>query len=66
MVLSVAGMAGFAELAGRCRALEAAPPGREGYAACLAAVRAARDAAVERLAELRRDLARRDGAEDAA
>ena len=66
VVLSVAGMAGFADLAGRCRALEAAAPGGDGYAACLTDVRAARDSAVQRLAELRRDLAARRGAEDAA
>ncbi len=62
VVLSVAGMVGFADLAGRCRALEAAPPGSDDYAAALAAVRAARDAAVERVAELRRRLAPREDA----
>lgn len=56
VVLSVAGMAGLAGLAARCRALDAAAPGSDGYGACLADVRAARDAAVERLAALRRDL----------
>ncbi len=66
VVLSVAGMVGLADLVGRCRALDAAPPGSDGYAACLAAVCVARDAAVERIAELRRDLAARGGAEDAA
>ena len=66
VVLSVAGMAGFADLAARCRALEAAPPGSEDYAACLAAARSARDAAVERIARLRRELERRADDEDAA
>ena len=66
VVLSVAGMTGLADLAGRCRALEAASPGSEDYAACLAAVRAARDVAAERVAELRRDLAGRQDAEAAA
>ncbi len=66
IVLSVAGMAGLADLAARCRALEAASPGSKDYAACLASVRAARDVALERVAELRRDLAKRDGAENAA
>ncbi|RYC33149.1 PAS domain S-box protein [Lichenibacterium minor] len=59
VVLSVAGMAGLSDLAARSRALEAAVPGSDGYATCLEAVRAARDAAVERVADLRRDLARR-------
>ncbi|WP_237480873.1 PAS domain-containing hybrid sensor histidine kinase/response regulator [Lichenibacterium dinghuense] len=62
VVLSVAGMAGLAELAARCRALEAAMPGSEGYAQGLAAVRLARDAAVQRVIALRRDLARREDA----
>ena len=56
VVVSAAGMLGFAELAQRCRAFEVAAPGSDGHAARLQAVRGARDAAVTRLAELRREL----------
>ena len=57
VVLSVAGMTGFAELARACRSLEAAPAGSELGASCLASVRAARDAAMTKLGALRADLA---------
>ncbi len=57
VVLSVAGMTGFADLARACRSLEAAPGGSELHASCLAAVRAARDAAMAKLGALRAELA---------
>ena len=56
VVVSVAGMLGFADLARRCRAFEAASHGSDDHAARLAAVRAARDVVLLRLADLRRDL----------
>ena len=51
VVLSVAGMAGFTELAARCRALEQAAPGSAEQDLALAAVRRARDAALSHLAD---------------
>ena len=57
VVVSAAGMAGFSDLATRCRALEAAPPGTAEHASKLDGVRAARDAAVEHIAVLRSALA---------
>ena len=57
VVLSVAGMTGFAELAACCRVLQAAEPGSDRHRSSLEAVRSARDAAVLALANLRRSLA---------
>ena len=56
VVLSVAGMTGFAELAASCRVLQAAAPGSDHHRSSLEAARTARDAAVLALAELRRGL----------
>ena len=56
VVLSVAGMTGFAELAASCRVLQAAAPGSDHHRSSLEAARMARDAAVLALAELRRGL----------
>jgi PAS domain S-box-containing protein len=56
VVQSVAGMLGLAELAQQCRALEAAVPGSDDQAERLAAVRRARDAAIDRIAGLRAEL----------
>ncbi len=71
VVLSVAGMTGFVDLVRCCRALETALPGSDDFAAALAAVRQARDAAIGRIAGLRAGLAKPpvaavDGAEHAA
>ena len=49
-------MTGFAELLRACRTLEAAEPGSQAHASCLAAVRAARDAAMVKLGALRAGL----------
>ena len=57
VVLSVAGMTGFSDLAGHCRSLQSAPPGSAVFWASLGAARAARDDAVRTLASLRRTLA---------
>ena len=65
VVQSVAGMLGLAELAQRCRALEAAAPGSDEQAERLAAVRRARDAAIERIAVLRAELNGSPGAGEA-
>ena len=59
VVLSVAGMAGFTDLAQRCRALEAAQPGSDAHVVALGAVREAREATLERIVALRAELAGR-------
>ena len=57
VVLSVAGMTGFGELAAACRVLQAAEPGSEHHRSSLEAARSAREAALLALADLRRSLA---------
>ena len=57
VVLSVAGMTGFGELAAACRVLQAAEPGSEHHRASLEIARSARQAALLALADLRRSLA---------
>ena len=57
VVLSVAGMTGFGELAATCRVLQAAEPGSEHHRSSLEAARVARNAALLVLADLRRSLA---------
>ncbi len=57
VVLSVAGMTGFGELAAACRVLQAAEPGSEQHRSSLETTRSARDAVLLALADLRRNLA---------
>ncbi len=59
VVLSVAGMTGFGELAAACRVLQAAEPGSEHHRSSLEAARSAREAAVLALADLQAEP--RDG-----
>ena len=56
VVLSVAGMTGFGELASACRVLQAAEHGSEHHRSSLETARSARDAVLLALAGLRRDL----------
>ena len=57
VVLSVAGMTGFGELAAACRVLQASEPGSEHHRSSLETARSARDAVLLALADLRRSLA---------
>ncbi len=57
VVLSVAGMTGFGQLAAACRTLQGAKPGSEHHRSSLEAARAARGATLSALADLRRCLA---------
>ena len=65
VVQSVAGMLGLADLAQQCRAFEAAAPGSDEQAERLAAVRRARDAAIDRIAGLRTELSGAPGGGEA-
>ncbi len=57
VVLSVAGMTGFAGLAASCRILQTAEPGSDRHRSSLDTARMARDSAVRALGDLRRSLA---------